>query len=65
MDEEDVYLVAFIMVTMIIPQITLLKHVRILDVKLFQLLSFFCLLANNVYILIISIIIFIANLFVY
>lgn len=64
MDEEDVYLIAFILIMMIIPQILLLKHIRIIDVRLLQLLSFFSLLTNNVFIIIISIIIFTANLFV-
>ena len=59
---EEIYVIAFILIVMLIPQILLLKHIRIIDVKLLQLLTFFCFLTNNVYIIVISIVIFTANL---
>ena len=59
---EEIYLIAFILIVMLIPQILSFKYIRIIDVKLLQLLTFFCLLTNNVYIIVISLIIFTANL---
>lgn len=61
---EEIYLIAFVLIIMLVPQILLLKHIRIIDVKLLQLLTFFCFLTNNVYVIIISLVIFTANLLI-
>ena len=61
---EEIYLIAFILIIMLVPQILLLKHIRIIDVKLLQLLTFFCFLTNNVYVIIVSLVIFTANLMI-
>ena len=61
---EEIYLIAFVLIVMLVPQILLLKHIRIIDVKLLQLLTFFCFLTNNVYVIIISLVIFTANLMI-
>lgn len=59
---QEIYIIAFILATMIIPQIFLLRVVRVLDLKLFQFFTFFNLLANNIYVFVSSIIIFTMNL---
>ena len=59
---QEIYIIAFILATMIIPQIFLLRVVRVLDLKLFQFFTFFNLLANNIYVFVSSIIIFTINL---
>jgi len=59
---QEIYIIAFIIATMIIPQIFLLRVVRVLDLKLFQFFTFFNLLANNIYVFVSSIIIFTMNL---
>jgi len=59
---QEIYIIAFIITTMIIPQIFLLRVVRVLDLKLFQFFTFFNLLANNIYVFVSSIIIFTMNL---
>ena len=59
---QEIYIIAFILATMIIPQIFLLRVVRVLDLKLIQFFTFFNLLANNIYVFVSSIIIFTMNL---
>lgn len=59
---HEIYIIAFILSVMIIPQIFLLRVVRVLDLKLLQFLTFFNFIANNIYIYISSIIMFTLNL---
>ncbi len=60
----DLHLTAFILGTLIIPQLFFIRHVTLLDIKLFQFFTFINFLASNVIIFIITIVIFTLNLII-
>ena len=59
---SEIYIISFILSILIVPQIMLLEFVRRLDLKLFQFLTFTNIIANNIYVYVISLILFTFNL---
>ena len=59
---SQIYIISFILSTLIVPQVMLLEFIRGLDLKLFQFLTFANIIANNVYVYVISLILFTFNL---
>lgn len=59
---HEIYIYAFILSVLIFPQIFMLSSVRILDLKLFQFLTFVNMMASNIYLYISSIIVFTISL---